>query len=291
MHGMPCKSSPLPNKTTLLWQKRRHISADQFVRDGLVTVRIHLALIAHIPRPARGAIIVTHGLFHCLESGLLGIECVSILILCITNLSGTPSSVNLKDSVVGPIDVGIYAQTKEMLMVVCVHTGVDFSAPTLQILSRVHGICVENSGQFYLKLNRSILMQNPVHAILVVGSSENMGDDKLSCASHDHAVVTEVGMLEQNAVVFFVDANGVLDGCGGSSTVDESGVEVVNRTLAVTAQTQRICHVPTPVLPQIERMLTLMWMLGVSVWYHHLSQGESPEDGSFVALVVECQVG
>jgi len=41
-------------------------------------------------------------------------------------------------------------------------------------------------------------------------------------------------VLEENAIVFFMDADGVLDCIGGTSTIDEMGVHVVNASFAIT---------------------------------------------------------
>lgn len=43
-------------------------------------------------------------------------------------------------------------------------------------------------------------------------------------------------MLEQNASVFFMYADGILDCLTGTGAVDEVGVHVVNGTFAVAAQ-------------------------------------------------------
>lgn len=66
-------------------------------------------------------------------------------------------------------------------------------------------------------------MEDPVDAVFIVSSSEDVGDDEFPSTSDDHGVVTEIGVLEEDSGVFFVDADGVFDGCGLSSAVDEGG--------------------------------------------------------------------
>lgn len=97
-------------------------------------------------------------------------------------------------------------------------------------------------------------------------------------------------MLEQDASILFVDTNGVLDGLRIACSVDEIGIHIVNGTLAITAKGQAIGHVSSTVLAEIKRMLTLVWMLRISVRHHHLGKRHSVEDGSDVASVVETDV-
>lgn len=80
-------------------------------------------------------------------------------------------------------------------------------------------------------------MEDPVHAVLVVRSSKNLGNDQFPASRDDHRVVAEVGVLEQNARVFLVDTDGVFDYDGGAGFICEGCVEVVNYTFAVAAQT------------------------------------------------------
>ncbi len=56
----------------------------------------------------------------------MGIECIAVLVLRAPNFSESGRGVYLKDGVLRPINVGIYPQAKEMLMVVCVNPRVDF---------------------------------------------------------------------------------------------------------------------------------------------------------------------
>lgn len=67
-------------------------------------------------------------------------------------------------------------------------------------------------------------MEDPVDAIFVIGGCEDLADEELARAGHGAAVVAEVGVLEEDAGVFFVDADGVFDGFGDTGTVDEFGV-------------------------------------------------------------------
>lgn len=50
-----------------------------------------------------------------------------------------------------------------------------------------------------------------LNSIFVVCGSENLLNDQFPRSRNNDRLVSKVSMLEQNAIVFFVDANGVLD--------------------------------------------------------------------------------
>lgn len=63
-----------------------------------------------------------------------------------------------------------------MLMIVCVHTRVDFRSPAVGILARVHGVCVQNASEFDFKLDGAVLVEDPVNAVFIVGCGKDMAD-------------------------------------------------------------------------------------------------------------------
>ena len=64
-------------------------------------------------------------------------------------------------------------------------------------------------------------MEDPVHAVLVVRGCKNVRDYEFAASGDDDGVVTEVRVLEENASIFFVNANGIFDRCALSCSVDE----------------------------------------------------------------------
>jgi hypothetical protein len=59
-----------------------------------------------------------------------------------------------------------------------------------------------------------------VEAVFVVGSCDDLGDDKLAVTRGDYCAVTEVGVLVEEAVVFLVNADSVLNYSGLTLGVD-----------------------------------------------------------------------
>lgn len=115
-------------------------------------------------------------------------------------------------------------------------------------------------------------MEDPVDAVFVIRCSEDMGDKKFAASSHDHGVVSEVGMFEQDPSVFLVDTDCVFDRLACSSAVDEGGIHIVNCTLAVTAQCQAVGHVASSVLAEIEGVFAVVGMLWITIRNNHFGE-------------------
>ena len=133
-------------------------------------------------------------------------------------------------------------------MVVSVDAWVNLGTPAVGILTGVHGIGVEDTGQLDIELDGAVLVEDPVNAVFVVGGREDLGDNELAATGDDCGLIAEVGVLEEDTGVFFVDADGVLDDCAGTGAVDEGRVHVVDCALAVAAKGKGVCHVATTVL-------------------------------------------
>jgi len=176
-----------------------------------VTVRIELVHVAHIPCSRSDSVVVADSLFHSAELRSVGEKCVSVWVLLAANFTRTLSSIDLENGVVWSVDVGVDSQTEEMLMVVCVDSWVDLGSPTLGVLTRVHSIGVQDTSEFDFQLNGTILVEDPVHAVLVVCGSEDVRNDEFPASGDNDGVITEIGVLEQNASILLVDADGVLN--------------------------------------------------------------------------------
>ena len=123
-------------------------------------------------------------------------------------------------------------------MVVRVDTGVDFGAPALSVLAGVHGVGVQDTGQFDLELDGAILVEDPVDAVLVIGGGEDVRDDEFASTGDDDRIITEVAMFEQDAVVFLMYTDSVFDCAGSTGFVDKIKVKVMDASFAITAQSK-----------------------------------------------------
>lgn len=86
-----------------------------------------------------------------------------------------------------------------MLMIMCIDTWMHLCSPAIGVFTRCHGVCVQNTTEFYLELYRRILVEAPVHTVLVVRNSKNLRNNKLPASCNDHGVVAEVSMFKEDA--------------------------------------------------------------------------------------------
>lgn len=171
-----------------------------------------------------------------------------------------------------------------------VDTGVHLRSPAVCVLVRVQGVRVQNTSQLDIQLHGTILVEDPVHAVLVVRGREDMRDDQLPSTGNNHRLVTEIGVLEEDTRVFFVDADSILDSRARTGFIDKCRIHIVNRALAVAAQGETVGHVSTAILTQIKRVFPLVRVFRVSIWNNHLRERQTVEHRSNGSLVVESDV-
>lgn len=288
--GMSGKGGALPDQGALLGHEAGDLSADQLVADGLLAVGVELVGVGNLPGAGGGAVVVRHGLALGHELGALVIETVAVKVLGAADGGLAGDGVVDEDGVVGTVDVGVDAEAEEMLVVVGVDAGVDLSAPALGVLVLEHGVGVQDTGELDLRGNGAILVEHPGDDVLVVGGGEDLLDDQLAATGDDDGIVTEVAMLEEDAGILLVNADGILDGAKTTITGRELGIHVVNGALAVAAKGQAVGHVASTILTLVKSVLAVVGGLGVTVWDDHFGERKSVEDGADGALVVEGDV-
>ena len=186
MDSVAGETCTLPNQRTFLGKKFGNFSAHELVADRLVAVWIQFVGVAHIPSSRSNSIIITDCLLDGRILGPLGIEGISIKVLLATYLACSLGSINLEGGIVWAINVRIDPQTEEMLMVVSINSWIDFCSPSLGILTWIHGVCVQDTCELDLQLNSAVLVEDPVNAVFVVRSRENVRDDEFPASGDDN---------------------------------------------------------------------------------------------------------
>lgn len=219
--GVTSETSPFPDQTALFRKEGGYLPANELVANRLLAVGVELVRVGHIPRPTAATVVVGHCFFRRGVFLLLGVECIAVLVLGAANFARSSLRIYLEDRVVGPVDVWVDPQAEQVLVVVGIDARVDLCAPAVGVLSGVHSVGVENTSQLDLELHRAVLVQDPIDAIFIVGGGEDVRDHELAASRDDDAVVTEVGVLEQNTRVLFVNADSILDGVRRASLIHE----------------------------------------------------------------------
>lgn len=142
MYGVSSEARAFPDQRSLFGQKFGHLSANELITDRFVAVRVQFVGICHLPCAGGDAVVIADGFLDGGVLGLLGVEGVAVWVLGAADLARALSGVDLENSVVGPVDVGVDAEAEEMLVIVCVDSGIDFCSPALGVLAWVHGIGV-----------------------------------------------------------------------------------------------------------------------------------------------------
>lgn len=173
-----------------------------------------------------------------------------------------------------------------MLVVVRVDRGRDFRAVGSGCLGGVHAVGVEHAGQLDLQLVGSVEGEGVVEAVLVVGSGDDLRDDQLAITGGDDAAVAVVGVLVQKTVVLLVDTDGVLDDSRETLAGSHDGVHVVNGTLAVTSQLERVGHQTSSILTNVKCVLPVVRRIRVAVRNNHLDNADTVEECALTVLVV-----
>jgi hypothetical protein len=195
-----------------------------------------------------------------------------------------------------PVDGRVEAQAEEVLVVVRVDAWVDFRAVGSSGLAFGDGVGGEDAGEFDFELDDAVLVEDPVDAVFVVAGGEDLADDEFAGARGGGGFVAEVGVFEEDAVVFFMDADCVFDGVGfavsgvgglvagflgrsrGKGLLsDERGIQVLDGSLAITTHAERVGHVTRAVLAQVKGVFAVVRVVGVAVWHDHLGERDAPE--------------
>ena len=141
----------------------------------------------------------------------MGVKGVSVFVPFAAYRARGCLGIYLEYCVVRSVDVWVYSKAEEMLMVVGIDPWVNFCPPSVDIFSGVHGICIQDTGKFDLKLDCPVLVEDPVHAVFVICGGENMGYEKFSAPCHNDRVVSEVRVLEEDTSVLLVDTNSIFN--------------------------------------------------------------------------------
>lgn len=276
-----------------LSQQTGAVVVEDLVGHGLLGRGVDAVGVGDGPRAAGLVAIVDSSLLGSSEGRVLAVEAVSVRVLGGSDGCLRRHGIVLDDRVVGAVNLGVDSEGEDVLVVVGVDGGSDLGAVGGGNLGGVHAVGVEHARQLDLELVGAVEGEGVVEAVLVVGGGDDLRDDELAVAGRDDGSVAVVGVLVQETVVFLVNADGILDDGGITLASSHDSVEIVDSTLAITSQLERVGHQTGTILTNVESVLLVVRRLGVTVGNHHLDDTDAVEQGalSLLVLILHADVG
>lgn len=283
--GLAGEAGAVVDGTAGLGEQRGAVVVKDLVANGLLGDGVHAVGVDDVPGALGLVAVVGGALEGCAESGLLAEEGVAVRVLWRADGVVGGDGVALNHGVVGAVDLGVDTEGEDVLVVVGGDLRGDLGAVGSGLLGLVERVGVQHTGELHLELVGAVQGESVVEAVLVVGGSDDLGDDEFPVTGRDHGAVTVVGVFVQEAVVLLVNADGVLDDSSLTVGGRHDTVHVVNSTLAVTTQLQGVGHETGTVLADIESVLLVVRLLGAAVGDDHLDDGDTVEQSALAVLV------
>src|ERR1700722_13993562 len=184
---------------------------------------------------------------------------------------------DLVDAVGGAVDRHVQADVEEVLVVRAVDARGDDRAELRldAVFDRAVG---DDAGELDLVLDGAVLVDVPVVAVLVVADVDDTADHHPAHAADFGVAGAEVGMLPGDAMVLFVQADGVLHRERVAVVVVDDAVQVDDLAQAVAPELQRVGEQADAVLPLVEDQLAVVGQARVAVGDEHLAEGGTVDD-------------
>src|SRR5699024_11186371 len=162
--------------------------------------------------------------------------------------------------------------------------------PALTLSLVTVGGGVDDFSGLALELDRTVEVEVPVEAIVVVAESDEEGDDEATIPTYVDGSGELDGALEQDARILLADADGIRDRVRMPQIIGEHRVRVVDLTEAVAAELERVRVFAHRVLAGIEVVLPEAHRARIAVRHDHLRHRGPVDDGTPLALVIEADL-
>ena len=184
---------------------------------------------------------------------------------------------DLDDGVVRPVHRHVEADIEHVLVDMADDAGPNArSAPGLAALRQAGG--VDDAGQLHIQFDGAVEVQVPVEPVFVVADGRDERDHQPPGAPGIGFLGAEIGVFPENAAIFLVQADGVLDHLRGAVDPVDHRIEVVDRAEAVTAELQAVGEHADAVLAAVECVLARMHAGRVTIRHDHLGEARALQD-------------
>src|SRR5262249_38657797 len=142
-----------------------------------------------------------------------------------------------------------------------------------------------DAGRLDFDPDGAVLVEVPEEAVDIVPDGRERRDYEPARTPH-HGILALLAELPEDAVVLFVQADGVPDPLGFPMPIMRKGVEIVDVTEAVAAKRQGIEILADAVFPGVEGVLAVVAAGRVAIGHHHLGERGSVHDGADAAAIL-----
>ena len=155
-----------------------------------------------------------------------------------------------------------------------------------RLLTGRQGGGVHDPGQFDFTLKRAVLVEIPIERVFVIPDGRDEGDGQPPRPAHLGLACAPIGVLPQNADVFFMQAHRVFKRRDPAAAVHLRKIEVMDHAQTVAAQRQRIGQHSQAVFADVEGVLAVILLARIAVGNHHLADRCTMQNGALHSLVV-----
>ena len=216
-----------------------------------------------------------------LEQGRLG----KIAVACrVRRPFGFHLAVDFVDGVFRAVHHHVHADIEAVLVV----RGIKARGDLCAVLARIAGNYrpgIHDSRQLDLILDRAVLIEIPVKAVLVVADSGDERDDQAPGAAYFGPVGAPVHVFPEDPKIFFMHADHIRHLENAAPAACHIGIKVADLAKAVAAQLQCIRQHADPVLTAVKCVFMVMIVAGIAVRHDHIAERRSVHDRADLAAV------
>ena len=232
--------------------------------------------VLHLPVPPGHAIGDGGAVEFALQYSRLGVEHIAIGIVV---PPGAGQEFVLAHRIAAAVDIHVQASVEEMLVGRAAEIVVDHAAPGIGFAG-CHGRSLDDACKLGLELDRAVLVEIPVEAVVVVADGREEGDHETARAAHFEDAVAELVMLPEDSVVLLMHADGILHHRRLAEVIGRRHIEVVDMAEAVATEFKAVGEAAEAVFAGVEGALPVVVGSRIRVWNNHFRHGGAEDDGA-----------
>src|SRR6185437_4362130 len=180
----------------------------------------------------------------------------------------------------------VQPRVEEMLMRRTAEAVGDHATPGIGLAGRDRG-GLDDAGQLDLELDRAVLVEIPVKAVVVIADRREERDDEAPRAPHLESVVAEFIMLPEDAEILLMQADRVLHRGWLAEIVGCRHVEIMDVAETIAAELERVGKLAQAIFTGIERALPEMVRGWIGIGHDHVGDAGAIDDRAHLAAIAK----